>query len=345
MKTRDLFFDLPEELIAQHPPEERGESRLMAVQRDTATVRHRHIRDVREFIAPGTVMVFNDSRVRRARIFGIESGRHDRQQEFLLVERREGDRWLALAPRARRLTEGRRFRFAPGTPEERFGEISAVVPPYREITFNLPVDDPWLDRHGHMPLPPYIHRSDAPADADRYQNVYSRTVGSVAAPTAGLHFTEEILQDLRDHGVRLVFVTLHVGIGTFIPVRTEEVEDHHMHSEDFAVPRETADAICTARQTGKPVLAVGTTAVRTLESCADPHGMVRSGTGSTEIFITPGYQFRVVDQLLTNFHTPGSTLIALVGAFAGLDRVLSWYREAVNQRYRFFSYGDAMLIT
>lgn len=343
MKTSDLSFELPPELVAQHPPERRGESRLMVADRATGLVRHEEMRVLPELVEPGTVMVFNDSRVRRARVYA--TGESDgKEQEFLLVERSADRTWRVIGTHSRRLKPGKVFRFAAGTPGECTAEITAALPPYRELTFSAKVDDRWLDTYGHMPLPPYIRRSDEPEDLHRYQTVYARAVGSVAAPTAGLHFTESIMEELRDRGVKPHFVTLHVGIGTFLPVRTENLQDHRMHTETYTVPEETAEAIRTARTNGASVLAVGTTAVRTLESVAGEGGTVRAGEGDTDIFITPGYRFQVVDQLFTNFHTPQSTLLALVCAFSGTDQTLRWYNEAVRRRYRFFSYGDAMLV-
>lgn len=359
MRTSDLFFDLPRELIAQEPPPERGVSRLMAVDRADGSFAHRSIPELTELVQPGTVMVFNDSRVRRARVFGREE-KTGKEQEFLLVEPlsaapsrgpdEEGyERWLAIAPGARRLKPGRSFLFGRN---DLVGTITAIREPYREISFSRPLDESWFRIHGHVPLPPYIHREDGPVDAERYQTVYARTSGSVAAPTAGLHFTPELLKQLEEGGVIITFVTLHVGIGTFLPVRTEILEEHTMHRERYSISREAADSINAAREEGRPVLAVGTTAVRTLESAAGPEdrtersrgARVQPGSGETGIFIYPGYQFRIVDQLFTNFHTPESTLLALVSAFAGRERILGWYKEAIRKRYRFFSYGDAMLI-
>ncbi|POQ98247.1 S-adenosylmethionine:tRNA ribosyltransferase-isomerase [Alkalispirochaeta sphaeroplastigenens] len=341
MKTSDLFFDLPQELIAQEPPPERGTSRLFLADRAGGTAEHRVMADIVEAVAPGTVMIFNDSRVRRARVYArtVDTGS---SQEFLLIEPRDPNRWLVIGPNTKKQRLGRVFRFDPSGITAR---VSSVEPPYRELTFSEPVTDQWLDEHGHIPLPPYIARTDSPDDAQRYQTVYARAVGSVAAPTAGLHFTKEILQALQDRGVEIHFVTLHVGIGTFLPVRTEVLEDHQMHTERYSVSPETARAIGRAKEEGRPVLAVGTTAVRTLESAWDESlQRLVPGENDTGIFIYPGYRFRVVDQLFTNFHTPGSTLLALVSAFATPDDIRRWYRLAVEERYRFFSYGDAMLI-
>ncbi|MFW5694301.1 MAG: tRNA preQ1(34) S-adenosylmethionine ribosyltransferase-isomerase QueA [Alkalispirochaeta sp.] len=340
MKTSDFFFDLPPELIAQEPVRARGTSRLFVLDRETGAHHHRGVADVPEFVRPGSVMVFNDSRVRKARVYAtaISTGR---EQEFLLVKRRDADRWLGIGRNSRKLKEGTRFRFSDGT----IGEISAVEEPYRELHFDRPIDDTWLEAHGHIPLPPYITRNDTLADAERYQTVYAQTMGSVAAPTAGLHFTPDLLEALRAQGVVIRFVTLHVGIGTFLPVRTEHLENHEMHEEEYHISPETAADITEAREHGRPVVAVGTTSVRTLESAWNPaERRINPGHGRTDLFIYPGYSYQVVDHMFTNFHTPESTLLAMVSAFAGRERIMHAYREAVAHRYRFFSYGDAMLI-
>lgn len=345
MKTSDLFFDLPQALIAQEPPVERGQSRLMVAHRTAGTVIHGAIADLPQHVRPGSVMVFNDSRVRRARVFAtaVDSGT---RREFLLVAPRNpgGDRmrWLVIGPNMRKLRVGRVFRFSPG---DLSATVTAVEEPYRELLFSRPITEEWLERYGHIPLPPYIQREDSPEDAHRYQTVYARATGSVAAPTAGLHFTDALLEELRERGIVVCFVTLHVGIGTFLPVRTKELEDHVMHREEYSITAETAQTVNAAKREGRPILAVGTTAVRTLESAAaENRAEISAGRRDTGIFIYPGYRFRIVDQLFTNFHTPGSTLLALVSAFAGRDAILHWYQEAITQRYRFFSYGDAMLI-
>ncbi len=345
MKTSDFSFDLPDELIAQTPPDERGTSRLMVLDRDSGERFDRHVTDIRDFIAPGSVLVFNNSRVRKARIYAeatdSDSSDGGRPREFLLVRRTAANRWLAMGRGHGRLSEARALQFPAGV----VGTMGSRREEYREIIFDREVDDTWLDRHVHVPLPPYIDREDTPTDAGRYQTVYADTTGSIAAPTAGLHFTPEILQSLRDHGVRLEFVTLHVGIGTFFPVRTDEVEAHTMHAEEYYVSPGTAATLTAACDTGTPIVAVGTTAVRTLESAWDDEtNRVRSGHRETNLFIYPGYGFRVVRHLFTNFHTPESSLVVLVSAFAGREQILAAYRDAVRKRYRFFSYGDAMLI-
>jgi S-adenosylmethionine:tRNA ribosyltransferase-isomerase len=291
-------------------------------------------------------MVFNDSRVRKARIYGeaLDTGA---RVEFLLLHRRDDGTWEAAANKSKRQRPGRRYRFPEAVEAEIVGpdarERSDGRDGTRLLRFDPPIDEAYLDRTGHIPLPPYIRREDAPSDAERYQTVYARTVGSAASPTAGLHFTEELLDALRDRGIERATVTLHVGLGTFLPVRSEEIETHRMHDEEYCVPEETSRAVMRAKAEGRPVLAVGTTSLRTLESAWGEGGLV-PGMGRTDIFIYPGYRFKAVDRLFTNFHTPRSTLLMLVSAFAGRERILEAYAEAVRMRYRFFSYGDAMLI-
>lgn len=341
METSDLFFDLPPELIAQTPASQRGESRLFVYDRTARQRRHSVVSNLGEFLEPETLLVFNDSKVRNARIYGVPEDKPEQEQEFLLVRRLTPDTWLAIGRNSRRLRPGRRFTF----PESVVGEIVEIRDEYRQIRFSRSIGDEWLDRHGHIPLPPYIDRPDAPIDRDRYQTVYSRTVGSVAAPTAGLHFTSEILNSLTERGITVCTVTLHVGIGTFFPIRTQTVEDHRMHSEEFYISPAAADTIERARREGRRVVAVGTTSVRTLESAWDPRSAaLRRGHQSTNLFIYPGYRFGVVDSIFTNFHTPGSTLLAMISAFTGREEILDCYAEAIKRKYRFFSYGDAMLI-
>ncbi len=358
MKTDDFNFDLPPELIAQHPPEKRGESRLLVLDRATGDLRHSMVGDIASFLEPGTLMVMNDSRVRKARIYGtaLDTGA---KVEFLLLARISGDTWEASCTKLRKQREGRRYDFGEGVLGEivaegrsrydlgsaRSGEADST----RHLRFSPPIDEAWLEAHGHIPLPPYIRREDAPSDAERYQTIFARQVGSAAAPTAGLHFTEEILGKLRDAGVETATLTLHVGLGTFLPVRGEEIEDHVMHEEWWSLSPATASAVNRAKLEGRPLLAIGTTSVRTLESAwrpADEEGPagLRPGEGRTRIFIKPGYEWKLVDRLFTNFHTPRSTLLMLVAAFAGRERILSAYASAVERGYRFFSYGDAMLI-
>lgn len=337
MLTTDFSFNIPEELVAQQPTVERGLSRLLVLGRNSGSITHSSVRELAAFIPRGAVMVFNDSRVRRARLFAATPG--GGTVEVLLL-RREGDAvWAALSTRMAKLSPGKRLVL----PEAIEAEVIEARADERVFRFSKELDDGYLDRNGHLPLPPYIRRGDVPADAERYQTVYARETGSAAAPTAGLHFTNDLLDGLRESGIELHFVTLHVGLGTFLPVRSATVEAHRMHREEYTVPEETAAAVSRARQEGRAVIAVGTTSVRTLESAWDGN-ILKAGSGSSDIFIYPGYRFGVVDGMFTNFHTPESTLLMLVSAFAGREHILAAYQEAISRRYRFFSYGDAMLI-
>ena len=338
METTDFSFELPEELIAQFPTAARGASRLLVLDRQAKTLEHRMVADIADLVEPGTLMVFNDSRVRKARVYGLPTD-SDGEVEFLLLDRLSEGLWRAMAKKAKRQKPGRRYAF----PEGVGAEIEAEEGEFRLLRFDRDISDDWLDRNGHIPLPPYIKRSDEPQDSDRYQTIYARAVGSAAAPTAGLHFTPAIMDALRLRGVETAFVTLHVGLGTFLPVRAARIEDHRMHEESYSISEETASAVERAKAEGRTVLAVGTTSVRTLESAWNG-GRLARGSGRTSIFIYPGYRFQAADRLFTNFHTPESTLLMLVSAFAGREFILKSYAEAVREKYRFFSYGDAMLI-
>lgn len=345
MKTKTFSFDVPEELIAQHPVEERGTSRLMRVQRQSESITHHSVQDLPDLLPENAVVVMNNSRVRKARIYAATA--HRGQVEFLLLEQRSPNRWKAMVSKAKKQKPGRTYSF-PGDVQ---AEIVSQEEEFRIVEFTPAIDDRYLDTHGHMPLPPYIRRQDTAEDSGRYQTVYAAHTGSVAAPTAGLHLTDKILEKLTGRGIELVHVTLHVGIGTFLPIRTEDVEAHKMHTEHYDVPKETADAVNRATHEGRPVCAVGTTSVRTLESAWTPrsgssgqNGELQAGEGSTDLYIYPGYQFNVVDQMLTNFHTPESSLLVMVSAFAGKGLIERAYTAAIQERYRFFSYGDAMLI-
>lgn len=338
MKTKDFTFDLPDDLIAQAPPEVRGLSRLLVADPLRGTQDHRSVAELAEFVAPGTLMVFNDTRVRKARVYG-ETENGGKVEAVFLRPLADG-RWECLVNKAKKLRQGQVLSFPGGVR----ATVDSPEGNVRALAFDPPATDAWLEAHGHLPLPPYIRRPDSDADAERYQTVYAREKGSAAAPTAGLHFTPELLAALAHRGVEQAFVTLEVGLGTFLPVRAEEVADHRMHTERYRIPAETAGALNRARAGGRPVLAVGTTSLRTLEAAWTPEGFA-AGEGATDIFITPGYRFRAVDQLFTNFHTPESTLLMLVCAFAGQEFLLETYRQAVERRYRFFSYGDAMLLT
>jgi S-adenosylmethionine:tRNA ribosyltransferase-isomerase len=358
LRVADFDFDLPEELIAQQPPAERGQSRMLVMDRATGALRDSHFSEFPILLKPGDLLVLNDSRVIPARLFARRTLRREREKptgriEVMLTEPAGDNRWHALVRPGRKIAIGEILVFpsSSGTIE-----LSAEVLERGEFGDRLlqfePVDDFFaaLDRIGHIPLPPYIHRDDSAADRERYQTVYSRERGSVAAPTAGLHFTPQILDELTAVGVEIARVTLHVGVGTFAPLRVERVADVHLHRERYTLPAATAEAINRAVREGRRIVAVGTTVVRTLESAAAEALEADSAdllphTGATEIFISPGFQFRLVSALLTNFHLPQSSLLMLVSAFAGREPVLAAYRHAVAQRYRFFSYGDCMLIS
>jgi len=340
VNVSDFDYELPESAIAQAPVEPRDASRLLVLHRGRGTLEHRTFRDLPEYLRPGDVLVINDSRVIPARLFGEKEGTGG-SVELLLLERRGLDTWEALVRPGRRVRPGARLVFGGGLLR---AEVKDVTPAGGRIVsfFYEGVFEDLLRRLGEMPLPPYIkERLD---DPERYQTVYAREEGSKAAPTAGLHFTPELLETIRSQGIVIAPLTLHVALGTFRPVSTETVEAHTMHAEFYRLPEATADAVNRARARGGRVVAVGTTAVRTLESAAGEDGRVRAGEGWTDIFIYPGYRFRVVDALVTNFHLPRSTLLMLVCAFAGRERVLSAYKTAVEAGYRFYSFGDAMLI-
>jgi S-adenosylmethionine:tRNA ribosyltransferase-isomerase len=337
VKTSQFSFDLPPELIAQVPSPDRESARLLILQKTTGVTHDSTVRELSRWVKPGTAIVLNDTRVRKARLFGTRSS--GGLTEFVLLERVEPTLWAALIGRSKRLKPGALFTF----PENVTGKLEEGEGQTRLLRFDRPIDEEWLERNGHVPLPPYIRRQDTPSDEERYQTVYSRITGSAAAPTAGLHFTPRLLEELREAGAEVVTVTLHVGLGTFLPIRSEEIEDHIMHEEVFSIPRETKDAVEAAKSEGRPVLAVGTTVVRTLESAWTEKGL-REGDGRTSIYITPGFTFKVVTEMFTNFHTPSSSLLVLVSAFAGRAMILKTYAEAVEKKYRFFSYGDAMLI-
>jgi S-adenosylmethionine:tRNA ribosyltransferase-isomerase len=360
VKTSSFSFDLPQDSIAQHPTSERGGSRLMVLDRTSGRITHGRIDRLPQYVERGTVMVVNKSRVIKARLYGTASQTGGRVEFVLLVELGPG-LWRTLAGKARKQVSGKKFEFPENVtaevvdesklPESAFPEDGrdhrgrAAGQAFRYLRFSPPIDLGYLDRHGHVPLPPYISREDTRFDAERYQTVYAEEPGSAAAPTAGLHLTEELLDVLQRSGIILSKITLHVGAGTFLPIRTEEVEQHTMHEERYDIPARSAGQINTALQEGRSILAVGTTVVRALESAYDDDIRgVAAGTRLTSLFIYPGYRFKVVSQLLTNFHTPRSSLLVLVAAFAGWKRILDTYNLAVREGYRFFSYGDAMLI-
>jgi S-adenosylmethionine:tRNA ribosyltransferase-isomerase len=336
MQTSDFHFDLPEELIAQHPPAERGDSRLLHVEGATGALHDRHFSDLPALLEPGDLLVFNNTRVMKARLFGTKEtgGRVE-----ILVERLlDVDRALAHVRASKSPKPGSTIEVAGVRLEVLGREDSLFELHCADSTFPV-----LMELHGHMPLPPYITRPDETQDMERYQTVYAEREGAVAAPTAGLHFTPEMLSALRQKGVRTAHVTLHVGAGTFQPVRVDKLDEHVMHSEWLEVTESVCNSVRKARESGRRVVAVGTTSVRALES-ASASGELQPMTGDTRLFITPGYRFRSVDLMLTNFHLPESTLLMLVSAFGGYDTMMQAYRHAVEERYRFFSYGDAMLI-
>ena len=345
MKLTDFDFDLPQELIAQHPSGIRGQDKLMLLNRKNGNVEHFSMDDLPDLILPGTLMIFNNSKVRRARCYGIKQTT-GRETEFMFLNQidKDGQVWNTMVKSAKKQKPGMKYTFPDGSIGTIMEHPGNAGTEFRAMSFDFTIDEAWFERNGHIPLPPYIRREDTEEDSERYQNVYAKETGSSACPTAGLHFTENMLARLDAKGIERDFVTLHVGLGTFLPVREENIEDHKMHEEVFTVPQSTADKINKAKKEGRPILAVGTTSVRTLESCCDENGIVKAGTSSTHIFMYPGYKFKVVDQMFTNFHTPESTLIMLVSAFAGRENILSAYKTAVENKYRFFSYGDVMFI-
>ncbi len=340
MQRSDFAFDLPKELIAQHPLDRRDSSRLLCLDRETGEVRHRHFSDLPELLRPGDVLVMNDSRVMPSRLLGRKEGTGG-AVELLLLNQKENGLWETLVKPGKRAKPGTRVVFGEGLLT---GEITDTVNGgNRLVRFFFEGDSFFqvLDQIGRMPLPPYI--TEELEDGERYQTVYSRELGSAAAPTAGLHFTPELLETLGKKGIETGFVTLHVGLGTFRPVKVDNITDHQMHSELYTIPEETARMVTRAKQEGRRVIAVGTTSCRTLES-AWKNGCLPACSGDTSIFIYPGYQFQVLDGLITNFHLPESTLIMLVSAFAGYEHTMNAYQEAVRERYRFFSFGDSSLI-
>ena len=340
MKKSDFYFDLPERLIAQHPLEQRDASRLLVLDRADGSVTHRHFRDMLEYVQLGDCMVFNNSRVIPARLMGHAVGKTTPIEVLLLTDKGDG-LWECLTRPGRKTREGVELIFGDGLLT---ATVESVQPDgNRLIRFHYDgIFLEILDQLGTMPLPPYI--KEKLDDPERYQTVYSKTPGSAAAPTAGLHFTPELLENLREKEVKLAFVTLHVGLGTFRPVKEEEITDHVMHSEYYIMDEQTAEQINSTRKNGGKIWAVGTTACRTLETIADENGTVRPQSGWTDIFIYPGYRFKAVDHLITNFHLPESTLMMLISAFATREMIMEAYRQAIEEEYRFFSFGDSMMI-
>lgn len=339
MKTSDFYYDLPKELIAQHPAEKRDNSRLMVIGRKDGKIKHKHFYDIVDELESGDCLVLNNTRVLPARIYGVkeETGAH---VEFLLLVNKGEDVWEVIAGPGKRAKTGARFSFG----EKLSCEVIDVLENGNRIVKFFYDGNFYaiLDEVGQMPLPPYI--TEKLEDQSRYQTVYSEKLGSAAAPTAGLHFTEELLEKIRQKGVKIAYVTLHVGLGTFRPVKVSDISEHTMHSEHYWLPKETAELINETKKSGHRVIAVGTTSCRTLESVATFNGRIEESEGWTDIFIYPGYEFKCIDGLITNFHLPESTLIMLVSAFCGYDNTMNFYKTAVNERYRFFSFGDACFL-
>ncbi|SEN64629.1 S-adenosylmethionine--tRNA ribosyltransferase-isomerase [Peptostreptococcus russellii] len=340
MKTSDFNYDLPEELIAQFPIKDRSSSRLMVVDKKTGEIEHKVFKDIIDYLEEGDCLVLNDTRVIPARLIGskVETGG---KIEFLLLKRNEDDTWETLVKPGKRAKIGSKFSFGDG---KLIAEVVGMGDDgARIVKFEYEgIFEEVLDELGNMPLPPYI--TEKLEDRERYQTVYSKHNGSAAAPTAGLHFTDDLLKQIRDKGVEEAFVTLHVGLGTFRPVKVDDVLEHKMHSEYYMVSQEAADKINRAKENGKRVICVGTTSCRTIESAADNNGVLKATSGWTDIFIYPGYKFKLMDNLITNFHLPESTLIMLVSALSTRENILNAYEEAVKERYRFFSFGDAMFL-
>ncbi len=340
LKKSDFYFDLPQELIAQDPLEDRSASRLLVLNRKTGAVEHHTFREIMNYVRSGDCLVLNNTKVIPARLMGVKEDT-GAAIEVLLLKRRDNDVWETLVKPGKKARSGAKIVFGDGC--LRAEVLDVVEEGNRLLRFDYEgIFEEVLDRLGEMPLPPYItHKLQ---DKNRYQTVYAKYEGSAAAPTAGLHFTEELLAQIEEMGVNIAYVTLHVGLGTFRPVKADNLSEHHMHSEHYEVTPETAELINRTKESGGRVICVGTTSCRTVESAADESGRVQPGCGDTEIFIYPGYRFKVLDCLITNFHLPESTLVMLVSALAGREKVLAAYREAVEERYRFFSFGDAMLV-
>jgi S-adenosylmethionine:tRNA ribosyltransferase-isomerase len=350
MKTHDFYYELPEELIAQDPLEDRSGSRLLVLDKQTGATQHKIFKQITEYLLPGDCLVINNTKVIPARLIGEKIREHSEAEtaeshgakiELLLLKRRDKDIWETLVKPGKKARPGTKISFGNGLLT---GEIIDIIEEgNRLVQFSYKgIFEEILDQLGEMPLPPYI--THELSDKNRYQTVYAKYNGSAAAPTAGLHFTKELLSEIEAKGICIANVTLHVGLGTFRPVKVENVLEHHMHSEFYQVTEEAADIINTTKKDGGRIICVGTTSCRTVESAADEQGIVHAGSGDTSIFIYPGYQFKVLDALITNFHLPESTLMMLVSALAGREHIMSAYQEAVKERYRFFSFGDAMFI-
>ncbi|NIZ41137.1 tRNA preQ1(34) S-adenosylmethionine ribosyltransferase-isomerase QueA [Entomospira entomophila] len=343
MKTSDFDFDLPQELVASSPSVVRGDDRLMQLCIANQQISHHRFSDIVELLPRNALLVFNDSKVRKARLMAtaMESGA---SVEMLLLHPIVSNRWVVLVSKAKRQKEGKRYQLPDGVTATIISDAEGGDGTKIIEFFGL--TESYIEKHGSMPLPPYMHRDASKLDDDRYQTIYAKHIGSAAAPTAGLHFTEEIVEKLTQKGIEHTFATLHVGMGTFAPVRAEIIEEHKIHTESYSISAETAHMINHAKAVGRPIIAVGTTTCRLLESAMkeSQDGKIHSGSSMSSIFIYPGYEFRCIDGLITNFHTPKSTLLALVSALAGYDLIRQSYQEAIKECYRFFSYGDAMLI-
>ncbi|WP_130806757.1 tRNA preQ1(34) S-adenosylmethionine ribosyltransferase-isomerase QueA [Senegalia massiliensis] len=340
MKTSDFYFDLPEELIAQTPLKDREKSRLLVLDKNNDDIKHKNFYDVIDYLNEGDLLVLNNTRVIPARLLGKRENTGGKV-EFLLLNNIEGDNWETLVKPGKKAKIGDIIEFGEGILKAEIIDIKKggtrmVKFIYKGIFNEI------LDKLGEMPLPPYI--TEKLNDRERYQTVYSKVEGSAAAPTAGLHFTEDLLEKIKNKGVKIAYITLHVGLGTFRPVKVDDVEGHNMHSEFYEVSKETAELINSVKQSGKKVISVGTTSTRTLESVSDDDGKIKESKGWTDIFIYPGYKFKAIDGLITNFHLPESTLVMLVSALAGKENILNAYEEAIKEKYRFFSFGDAMII-
>jgi len=340
MKTSDFYYELPEELIAQQPIENRADSKLMLLDKNTGRIEHSYFRNIVDYLNSGDTLVLNDTRVIPARLFGSRKGKEEKI-EFLLLTRKENNQWETLVKPGKKAKVGNIIEFGNGL---LVGEITSIGEDgTRIIKFRYDgIFEEILDILGEMPLPPYI--KEKLEDRERYQTVYSKNYGSAAAPTAGLHFTKELLSDIRDKGVDIVNLTLHVGLGTFRPVKVENILEHHMHSEYYYLSQESAEIINKAKERGGRIISVGTTTTRTLETIADENSLLKKSSGWTDIFIYPGYKYKIIDGLITNFHLPESTLMMLVSAFSSKDIILNAYNVAVEEKYRFFSFGDAMFI-
>jgi len=350
MKISEFTFDLPSELIAQTPSERRGDDRLLVIDKKTGSYTDSMMRDFPSFVEPKSIIVVNDTRVRKARVYGMsETGG---RVEFLFTGALGCDSWQAMVSKSKKQRPGKSFSFfsndgplyCKGIIDSDVNDLDAGSS-LKVVKFDRPIDESFFVSCGHVPLPPYIKREDDFNDEKRYQTIFANECGSMASPTAGLHFTPEMVSLLESKGCEILHITLHVGMGTFLPVRTENLEDHVMHTESYHVSSEVASKINDAKANGRKIVAVGTTSVRTLESAVNREtGFLEAKSSSTNLFITPGFEFRIVDQMLTNFHTPESTLLVLVSAFAGKDHILAAYKHAVEERYRFFSYGDATFL-